>query len=91
MQEMTWLDTHLGSLDDAIKVINDFKWYISVVESNGIWYVTTGDREKHVIFRADNREAADAFLYGMGLAYSGIPGEFYDQLVKDVNEWFEDL
>ena len=87
MQEMNWLETHIGSIDDTIKVVNQFAWEASVTQSNGTWYVLTGVEEKHVIFSADTRDALDAFLYGMALALVGIPSPLFEKLVEDVAEW----
>jgi hypothetical protein len=91
MQEMPWLDTHLESIDEAIKLINQFAWNLSVVEHDQKWYVMTGDEEKHPIFMADSREAVDAFLYGMGLAYGCIPSPLFEKLAEDVQNWDKSL
>lgn len=89
MQTMDWLETHLGSIDEALEVINQFSWDITLAESDGKWYVMAGKGEKHTIFSADSREAVDAFLYGLGLAYIGIPSPFFEQLATDVRVWHE--
>jgi hypothetical protein len=52
--------------------------------------VTTGG-DKTVIFRADNRAALDAFLYGMALAYAGLPSPQFEQLAEEVSEWYANL
>ncbi len=84
-QELRLLETHLGSLDKAIEYANRFFWYLSIAErgegSDRRWFVFGGDK---VIFCADSREAVDAFLYGMGLAYSVLPGKYAAQLKDDL-------
>ncbi len=89
MQTMDWLETHLGSIEEAVEVINQFSWDITLTEANGTWYVMTGKAEKHTIFSANSREAVDAFLYGMGLAYIGIPSPLFERLSTDVKEWHD--
>src|SRR5262249_32399826 len=85
---------HVGSLEAGIERINRFHWFMRVVETVGNrdghkWFVVCGESE--VIFSADTREAVDAFLYGMSLAYMGIPDDLYDDLVeKTRKEWLED-
>ena len=88
---MNWLDSHIGSIDDAIKVINKLGWEASVKQTDGVWYVLTGSKEKHVIFSADTRDAVDAFLYGMALALAGIPSPMFEKLVEDITEWRANL
>jgi hypothetical protein len=91
MQEMNWLESHIGAIDDAVKVINQFSWEISITQSDTRWYVSTGSQEKHVIFSADTRDAVDSFLYGMALALVGIPSPLFEKLVEDVAEWKANL
>ena len=89
--KLVWLNTHIGNIDDAKDLINHFCWSLEITEQEEIWYVTTGDVEKHVIFSADSRESVDTFLYGMGLAYAGIPGHLSNQLEKDIKAWTASL
>jgi hypothetical protein len=56
-------------------------WNITISEAEGKWAVFGGDQ---AIYWADNREAVDAFLYGMGLAYSVIPSEIIKRYMKDL-------
>ena len=79
----------LGSIDEAVKVINQFGWNISIVEFDQQWYVMTGGAEKHPIFRADSREVVDGFLYGMGLAYIGIPSPIFENMAAEVRKWLD--
>lgn len=91
MQTLDWLDTHLGTIEDAQDLINRFCWYLDILENNGKWYVTTGDEEKHVIFSADNRDAINTFIYGMALAYGGIPEHLLQPLENDMKDWVANL
>jgi hypothetical protein len=87
MQELLWLETHIGSLDDGIELANQLYWNITVFQgTDGIWYVLSGEP---VIFKSDSRESVDAFLYGLGLAYGVLPPEVFDQLREELRKWVE--
>jgi len=91
MQTLNWLETHLESLDNAVETLNNnFCWALKIHESQGRWYVTSGE-EPHVIYSSDSRDGVDAFLYGMGMAVMGIPQHLFDQLSKDMKEWCDSL
>jgi len=55
---------------------------------NGQIWVLTGDQ---VIFYADNVDAVEAFLYGMGLAYSVIPSQMAIDVGRSIGLGEEDL
>jgi len=67
-------DNELESLDDAIDSANRLLWHITVEERGEYWCVCAGLGET-TLLETDNREAAEAFVYGMGLAYSVMPEE----------------
>lgn len=77
MQTLDLLNDEIGTLDDATLIINDFHWFLTVDELAGQWTVKTGET---VVFTSDSREAVDAFLYGMALAYKGLPAHLYAKL-----------
>lgn len=66
--------THLpkGTLEGGIELLDSFWWNISYSQVGDTWVVSGGEL---VLLRADSREAADAFIYGLALAYSLIPTE----------------
>ena len=66
MQELTWLEDRIGTMDDAKKIINQFYWNITWKQLHGQWVAWGGDK---VIFRSDSEDALYAFIYGMALAY----------------------
>lgn len=84
MQTLDWLWSHLGSMDKALELVNDFCWSINVIEENGMWYVRN---KEAIVFSADSREAVDAFLYGMALSLSGIPEPIFSRLRHEVQDW----
>jgi hypothetical protein len=88
MQKMHWLESHVGTLEDGIQIINKFHWFLTVVEgkSGKQWFVKSGEE---VIFSTDSKSAIDAFLYGMSLAYAGIPDPLFDRLVEETKHWIE--
>ncbi len=90
MQTLNWLETHLESLDEVIKTLNDdFCWGLEIIEGlNGKWFVKSGES---VIFSADNRDAVDAFIYGMGMFIMGVPEPLFTELSKGVKAWCDDL
>ena len=83
MQKMLWMNGPAEiTIDQCIELANRFFWNISVVhgENAQIW-VLTGDQ---AVFCADNADAVEAFLYGMGIAYSVIPSETAIDLGKSM-------
>jgi hypothetical protein len=61
------------TIEECIQFANRFFWNISVVHGeNGQIWVRAGEK---AIFYADNTDAVEAFLYGMGLAYSVLSPE----------------
>ncbi len=84
MLDMRRLGTHLESIEKGIELANQFHWFLEVVEIQGKWFVRSGES---VIFGTDNREAVDAFLYGLGLAYAVIPSDLFEYLVKETDNY----
>jgi len=66
MHTLDWLETHIGSIDEGVNLVNRFHWFLSIIESHGPqrWYVKSGEA---VIFSADSQEQIDAFLFSMRL------------------------
>jgi len=77
MQTLNWLDEHIGTLEDAQHLINEFHWFLNIEEIAGKWTVRSGEE---TVFMADSREAVDAFIYGMALAYRGLPAHLYAKI-----------
>ena len=76
-QTLNWLESHIGTIEDTQHIINAFHWFLTVDEINGQWTIRSGE---NIIFTADSRDAVDAFLYGMALAYKGLPPHLYAKL-----------
>lgn len=77
MQTLNLLEEELGSINEARTIINEFHWFLNIDQIAGNYTVTTGEK---VVFTADSREAVDAFIYGMALAYKGLPPQLYAKL-----------
>ncbi|MGB7339690.1 MAG: hypothetical protein WBC91_12425 [Phototrophicaceae bacterium] len=77
MQKLHLLNQEIGTLREAELTINSFYWFLTVDEIAGEWIVKTGET---IVMTADSREAIDAFLYGMALAYKGLSPHLYAKL-----------
>ncbi len=88
LQEMPWLDQyHLpgGTLEGGIELANRLEWNMAWGEGNdGWWYVWGGEK---TVLKTNSREAAEAFLYGIGLAYGVLPEGIFDRLEELVRRW----
>jgi hypothetical protein len=60
-------------------LLNELKWSISVTEAHSTWSVAAGHR---LILKTSSREAVDALLYGLALAYSVLPKSILEQIRK---------
>lgn len=89
MQQLLWKD-HLrdGSLEGGINLANQLYWNITVSSDSEAkkWDVRGGEA---LLLRTNSQEAAEAFLYGLGLAYSVLPSPVFEKLQEDVKQWVE--
>ena len=88
MQILSWLESHVGSLDNAIKAANELYWNMRVEESENKWFIWAGDQ---TLLVTDNHESVDAFLYGLALAYSIPPEPAFEIIKKEVKDFYGDL
>lgn len=63
---------------------NCLGWNIEWSEGKDAWYAWSGE---NTILKSDSRDAAEAFLYGSGLAYGVLPEDTFDRLEELVNRW----
>ncbi|MCC6906056.1 MAG: hypothetical protein IT326_09460 [Anaerolineae bacterium] len=82
MHDPKWLASHIGTLEDGIRIIDQYCWCLTVSGSGDNWQVWGGDQ---AILTADSREVVDAFLYGMALAYSVLPEKYAAQLREELD------
>jgi hypothetical protein len=84
MQKMHWLDeSHLESLEKGLELAGKLWWNISIQKTGDYWFVKDGEKP---IFAAESRDAVDAFIYGLGLAYAGIPDDLLNDLANKLRE-----
>jgi hypothetical protein len=76
MQELAMMREIPGqSLEGAVRFLSELKWEIRVVESGDVLSVGAGHR---LLLKTSSRDAVDAFLYGVALAYSLLPRPILD-------------
>lgn len=86
MVELVWLDSHVGSIGTCLTYANRFLWNLSTFRgADDRWYVKSGET---VIFVSDEEESRDSFLYGIGLAYAGVPEDLLAQLESELRDRF---
>ena len=80
MQELSMIKAIPGrNLEGAVDLLNQLKWNIRVAESENTHSVAGGHK---LLLKTSSREAVDAFLYGLALAYSVLPKPILDQFRK---------
>lgn len=88
MHEFRWLD-HLpdSQLEGGVALANRLHWNITWAAHEQSWYVWAGDQ---IVLKTDVQEVAEAFLYGLGLAYAVFPDGIFQQLEQQVNQLLEE-
>jgi hypothetical protein len=78
MHEFRWLESiHMppnGALEDGVALANRLEWNIEWGEDDTGWYVYAGEG---LLLKTDTKEVAEAFLYGLRLAYSVLPDAIF--------------
>ena len=84
MLYMPWLDRLPGgTTEGAIQLANRLYWSLQLTAGQERWVVYAGE---DVVLRTDSRDVAEAFLYGLGLAYGAIPEEAFLLLESDIKQ-----
>ncbi len=80
MQELAMIGQIPGrNLDAALRFLGELKWEIRIVEAENVLSVGAGHR---LLLKTSSRDAVDAFLYGVALAYALLPKPILDQFKK---------
>ena len=80
MQELAWLKLLPdGTIEGGIELANRLGWNIGWAGTGTEWTVWSGEK---TLLKGDSRQCAEAFLYGLGLAYAVLPPDAFDQLVQ---------
>jgi len=78
MQEMPMLKSVPGgTIEDAKSLIDSLWWHIAVECEKDTWTVKGGEQKLLV---TSSEDSANAFIYGMALAYSMVPDDLLDEL-----------
>lgn len=83
MNEMPLLGNYFpdGQLDGGIRLLNRLDWGLRVRVTGKGWVVTSGEQ---LVFRTTEKDALQAFLYGLGLAYAVLPDETFLRLEAEL-------
>jgi hypothetical protein len=66
-----------GNLEGGIDLANRLDWGLSVRQAGEDYVVSSGDEP---ILRTESKDALQAFIYGLGLAYAVLPDELFKNL-----------
>jgi hypothetical protein len=72
-----------GRLEGAIGLLNDLQWNISLTKQGEAWLIFGGDK---CLLKSSSEEAAQAFVYGLALAYGVLPNDILDQVRRRAEE-----
>lgn len=78
--ELFWLNSHIGTIEQGIELINKSMWNVSVTNMGDKWFVLAGEK---TILSSDSHDEIVVFLYGMALAYSVIPDHLLEELRRE--------
>ncbi|MCJ7715108.1 MAG: hypothetical protein MUO54_01130 [Anaerolineales bacterium] len=86
MNDLLMLDKYFpgGTLEGGIKLANRLEWGLAVQMAGLEYVVSSGDQP---IFRTENKDALQAFIYGLGLAYAILPEELFLGLESALEEF----
>ena len=79
MNDLLMLERYFpeGNLEGGIDLANRLDWGITVRMAGESYVVTSGEEP---ILRKDSKDALQAFIYGLGLAYAILPEELFENL-----------
>ena len=79
MNELLMLEKYFpgGALEGGIDLANRLDWGLTVRMAGEEYVVSSGDEP---ILRTESKDALQAFIYGLGLAYSVLPEELFQSL-----------
>lgn len=86
MNDLLMLEKYFpkGNLEGGIDLANKLGWGISVQMAGDGYVVASGDEP---ILRAEDKDALQSFIYGLGLAYAILPEDVFtslEQALKDL-------
>lgn len=83
MQKMIMLK-HLpsGTLEGGIELLESLWWHIETKNIDNLWVVDAGEQR---LLKTSEKEAAEAFVYGLSLAYALMPPKILEQLKEETH------
>jgi hypothetical protein len=72
-----------GNFEGAVGLLNELKWNISLTKQGEAWLVFGGDK---CLLNSSSEEAAQAFIYGLALAYGVLPKALLEQVRRQAQE-----
>ena len=79
MNDLLMLERYFpgGKLEGGIDLANRLDWGLSVQMAGDGYVVSSGDEP---ILRTESKDALQAFIYGIGLAYAILPVDLFRSL-----------
>lgn len=83
MGKVTWSVLRDNDLNEAINILNDLDWHLTIYQSGTNWVVNSGDGTLYI---ADSHEEMKAFLLGMALSFAVLPPSIIDAIKTIIAE-----
>jgi hypothetical protein len=85
MNDLLMLEKYFpdGNLEGGIELANRLDWGLTVQMAGLDYVVSSGDEP---ILRTESKDALQAFLYGLGLAYAVLPEDLFISLEAALEE-----
>ncbi len=79
MQDPAWSSSHFAhdTLHLGLARAEALQWRLNVGQQAGQWVVVHGQA---TVFTSPSRDAVEAFLYGLSLAYVALPAAAFERL-----------
>ena len=72
-----------ASLDGALGLLSQLKWNVSLKKQGDSWLVFGGEK---CLLKSSSEEAAQAFIYGLALAYGVMPDTILEQVRRQAQD-----
>jgi hypothetical protein len=73
----------LGSIEGGINLLSQLEWNITLSKQGDNWLVFGGEK---CLLKSSSEESAQAFIYGLALAYAVLPDHLLDQVRRLAEE-----
>ena len=85
MNDLLMLERYFpgGNLEGGIELANRLDWGLTVQLSGDDYVVSSGNEP---ILRTESKDALQAFIYGLGLAYAILPEGLFKSLERALRE-----